>query len=63
VRLVEGSIEDIYYGRAINGIRNHYLEIAGDKASLFMLSAHSDPEGGERVFRVELGRVREPRRR
>jgi hypothetical protein len=45
VRLVEGSIEDIFYGRAINRIRNHYLELAGDKASLFLLSAHDDPAG------------------
>ena len=45
VRLVEGSVEDIFYGRAINRIRNHYLEIAGDKASLFMLGAHDDPPG------------------
>ena len=45
VRLVEGSVEDIFYGRAINRIRNHYLEIAGDKASLFLLGAHDDPPG------------------
>jgi hypothetical protein len=45
VRLVESSVEDIFYGRAINRIRNHYLEIAGDKASLFMLGAHDDPAG------------------
>jgi hypothetical protein len=45
VRLVEGSVEDMFYGRAINRIRNHYLELAGDKRSLFMLGAHDDPQG------------------
>jgi hypothetical protein len=42
VRLVESTREDIAYGRAINRIRNYYLELAGDRASLFMMSAHDD---------------------
>jgi hypothetical protein len=45
VRLVEGSVEDMFYGRAINRIRNHYIELSGDKASLFILGGHDDPQG------------------
>jgi hypothetical protein len=45
VRLVESSVEDVLYGRAINRIRNHYLELAGDQARLFVLSGHDDPIG------------------
>src|SRR5919197_2371626 len=35
-RLVETSIEDIFYGRAINRIRSYYLELAGADARYFM---------------------------
>jgi hypothetical protein len=42
VRLVETSVEDVLYGRAINRIRNYYLELAGDEARLFVLSGHDD---------------------
>jgi hypothetical protein len=45
VRLVESSVEDVLYGRAINRIRHHYLELAGDQARLFVLSGHDDPAG------------------
>jgi hypothetical protein len=45
VRLVESSVEDVLYGRAINRIRNYYLELAGDQARLFVLSGHDDPIG------------------
>jgi hypothetical protein len=45
VRLVESSIEDLHYGRAINRIRNYYLELAGDRARYFVLGAHDDPIG------------------
>jgi hypothetical protein len=45
VRLVESSVEDVRYGRAINRIRGYYLELAGDQARLFLLSAHDDPAG------------------
>jgi hypothetical protein len=44
-RLVQSSAEDIFYGRAINRIRRYYLEIADDRADLFMLSAHDDALG------------------
>lgn len=45
IRLVESSIEDIFYGMAINRIRNYYLELAGDRADLFLLGAYDDPGG------------------
>jgi hypothetical protein len=45
VRLVQSVNEDFQYGRAINRIRHHYLELAGDEAHLFMMSAHDDAIG------------------
>jgi hypothetical protein len=45
VRLVQSVNEDFRYGRAINRIRHHYLELAGDKAHLFVMSAHDDAIG------------------
>jgi hypothetical protein len=45
VRLVECSAEDFRYGLAINRIRAYYKEIAGERADLFLLSAHDDPPG------------------
>jgi hypothetical protein len=45
VRLVECSAEDLRYGMAINRIRGYYREIAGDRAELFVLSAHDDAAG------------------
>jgi hypothetical protein len=45
VRLVESSIEDIFYGRAINRIRHFYIEQAGEDARYFMLSGHDDAPG------------------
>ncbi len=45
VRLVQSVAEDFQYGRAINRIRHHYLELAGDHARLFMMSAHDDAIG------------------
>jgi hypothetical protein len=44
-RLVQSTVEDIFYGRAINRIRHYYLELAGDQSRLFMLSAHDDAPG------------------
>jgi len=44
-RLVQSTVEDIFYGRAINRIRHYYLELAGEQARLFMLSAHDDAPG------------------
>jgi hypothetical protein len=45
VRLVQNVAEDFQYARAINRFRHHYLELAGDHARLFMLSAHDDARG------------------
>jgi hypothetical protein len=45
IRLTENSEEDLLYGRAINRIRHHYLELAGDQARLFMMSGHDDVPG------------------
>ena len=45
VRLVECSAEDFRYGLAINRIRHYYEEVAGDRANLFLLSAHDDAAG------------------
>jgi hypothetical protein len=45
VRLVQNVAEDFQYARAINRVRHHYLELAGDRARLFMLSAHDDARG------------------
>jgi hypothetical protein len=45
VRLVQSSVEDIRYGRAINRIRHYYLELAGEDARYFLMSGHDDPPG------------------
>jgi hypothetical protein len=45
LRLAENGEEDLIYGRAINRIRHHYLELAGDEARLFLLSANDDVPG------------------
>jgi hypothetical protein len=45
IRLVQSVAEDFQYGRAINRIRHYYLELAGDQARLFMMSAHDDARG------------------
>jgi hypothetical protein len=44
-RLVQSSIEDVRYGRAINRIRHYYVERAGDDARYFVMSTHDDPRG------------------
>jgi hypothetical protein len=45
VRVFECGAEDFRYGVAINRIRNYYKQIAGDRASLFLLSGHDDARG------------------
>jgi hypothetical protein len=45
VRLVECTVEDLRYGMAINRIRHHYKEVAGEHARLFLLSGHDDGRG------------------
>lgn len=45
-RLVQSSIEDVRYGRAINRIRHYYLELADESARLyFLMSGHDDTRG------------------
>jgi hypothetical protein len=55
VRLSECGIEDWRYGLAINRIRGYYRETAGDRADLFLLSAHDDAAG----VNTNLGLARE----
>jgi hypothetical protein len=45
VRLVESSVEDMFYGRAINRIRHYYVEQAGDEARYFLMGGNDDPVG------------------
>lgn len=45
VRMTESAGEDLLYGRAINRIRHHYLEVAGDGSRLFLMDAHDDVPG------------------
>jgi hypothetical protein len=45
VRLVECGAEDFRYGLAINRIRHYYMEVARDRANLFLLSGHDDGAG------------------
>jgi hypothetical protein len=45
VRLVELGTEDMLYGRAINRIRNHYLDLAGVESRMFMMGANDDAPG------------------
>jgi hypothetical protein len=56
VRTVESGIEDLMMGRAINRIRNYYLQIAGEEARYFMLSAHDDAQGVIQNMGVRLER-------
>jgi hypothetical protein len=56
VRTVENGIEDLMMGRAINRIRNYYLQIAGDEARYFMLAANDDALGVMRNMGVSLER-------
>ena len=45
VRVAECGVEDWRYAQAINRIRGYYREVAGDRADLFLLSAHDDAAG------------------
>ena len=56
VRTVENGVEDLMMGRAINRIRNYYLEVAGDQARYFMLSGHDDAMGVMKNMGVSLER-------
>jgi hypothetical protein len=39
---VESTVEDIFYGRAINRIRSYYHQLAGPEARYFMLLPYDD---------------------
>jgi hypothetical protein len=56
VRVVENGVEDLLMGRAINRIRNYYLDVAGLEARYFMLSGHDDAQGVMRNMGVSLAR-------
>jgi hypothetical protein len=45
VRLVQGSIEDLRYGRAINRIRHYYVELSDEGARYFLMSGYDDLRG------------------
>jgi hypothetical protein len=56
VRTIESGVEDLMMGRAINRIRNYYLQVAGEEARYFMLSAHDDALGVMQNMGVRLQR-------
>jgi hypothetical protein len=56
VRTIESGVEDLMMGRAINRIRNYYLQIAGEEARYFMLSGHDDAMGVMQNMGVSLER-------
>ena len=56
VRVVENGVEDMMLGRAINRIRNYYLQLAGEERRYFMLSGNDDPRGVMRNMGVSLQR-------
>jgi hypothetical protein len=45
VRVLQGSVEDMLYARAINRIRHYYTEIDPTKAHYFLLSGRDDVRG------------------
>jgi hypothetical protein len=45
LRLVQTAIEDLFYARAINRIRRHYLDLDPAAARWFVLSGFDDPAG------------------
>jgi hypothetical protein len=49
-RLVQSSIEDVRYGRAINRIRHFYMELAGENARYFLMSGYDDPAAFSRTW-------------
>src|SRR5512133_1683529 len=45
LRLVQTAIEDLFYARAINRIRRHYVDLDPDAARWFVLCGYDDPTG------------------
>ncbi len=56
VRLVELSVEDVFYGRAINRIRHYYLVQAGEDARYFLMSGNDDAPGVLRNMGITVTR-------
>jgi hypothetical protein len=45
LRLVQTAIEDLFYARAINRIRRHYVDLDPEAGRWFMLCGFDDPAG------------------
>src|SRR5512132_3346275 len=45
LRLVQTAIEDLFYARAINRIRRHYVDLDPDAGRWFVLCGFDDPAG------------------
>jgi hypothetical protein len=45
LRLVQTAIEDLFYARAINRIRRHYVDLDPEAAHWFVLCGFDDPAG------------------
>jgi hypothetical protein len=45
LRLVQTAIEDLFYARAINRIRRHYVDLDPDAERWFLLCGFDDPAG------------------
>jgi hypothetical protein len=43
LRLLQTAVEDLFYARAINRIRRHYVHLGPDAARWFLLTSHDDP--------------------
>jgi hypothetical protein len=45
LRLVQTAVEDLFYARAINRIRRHYVDLDPDAGHWFVLCGYDDPAG------------------
>jgi hypothetical protein len=45
LRLVQTAIEDLFYARAINRIRRHYVDLDPEASRWFVLCGYDDPAG------------------
>ena len=45
LRLVQTAVENLFYARAINRIRRHYVDLDPDGAHWFVLCGYDDPAG------------------
>jgi MFS family permease len=53
LRLLQTAVEDLYYARAINRIRHHYVHLDPDAARWFLLTSSDDPP----AVMVNMGRA------